>query len=62
MQQPNALFRNEGDGAFTYLPHWASGANDTGFGRGDAYGDFDGDGCLDLYLARLRLRPTSMCC
>ena len=53
VQQPNALFRNEGDGTFTDLPPWASGANDTGFGRGVAYGDFDGDGCLDLYLANI---------
>ena len=53
VQQPNALFRNEGDGTFTDLPPWASGANDTGFGRGAAYGDFDGDGCLDLYLVNI---------
>ena len=46
-------FRNEGDGTFTDLPPWASGANDTGFGRGAAYGDFDGDGCLDLYLVNI---------
>ena len=53
VQQPNALFRNEGDGTFTDLPPWASGANDTGFGRGAVYGDFDGDGCLDLYLVNI---------
>ena len=53
VQQPNALFRNEGDGTFSDLPPWASGANDTGFGRGAAYGDFDGDGCLDLYLVNI---------
>ena len=53
VQQPNALFRNEGDATFTDLPPWASGANDTGFGRGAAYGDFDGDGCLDLYLVNI---------
>ena len=53
VQQPNALFRNEGDGTFTDLPPWASGANDTGFGRGAAYGDYDGDGCLDLYLVNI---------
>ena len=38
---------------FTDLPPWASGANDTGFGRGAAYGDFDGDGCRDLYLVNI---------
>lgn len=53
VQQPNALFRNEGDGTFTDLPPWASGANDTGFGRGAAYGDFDSDGCLDLYVVNI---------
>ena len=26
---------------------------DAGFGRGAAYGDFDGDGCLDLYLVNI---------
>ena len=52
-QQPNALFRNDGDGTFTDLPPWASGANDPGFGRGAAYGDFDGDGCLDLYVVNI---------
>ena len=51
--QPNALFRNEGDGTFSDLPPWASGANDTGFGRGAVYGDFDGDGCLDLYVVNI---------
>ena len=44
---------NNGDGTFTDLPPWASGANDTGFGRGAAYGDFDGDGCLDLYVVNI---------
>ena len=53
VQQPNALFRNDGDGTFTDLPPWASGANDTGFGRGAVYGDFDGDGCLDLYVVNI---------
>ena len=53
VQQPNALFRNDGDGTFTDLPPWASGANDPGFGRGAAYGDFDGDGCLDLYVVNI---------
>ena len=52
-QQPNALFRNEGDGTFSDLPPWSSGANDIGFGRGAAYGDFDGDGCLDLFLVNI---------
>ena len=52
--------RNNGDGTFTDLPPWASGANDTGFGRGAAYGDFDGDGCLDLYLVK-PIWPRTRC-
>ena len=44
------LTRNNGDGTFSDR---ARTANDTGFVRGAAYGDFDGDGCLDLYLVNI---------
>lgn len=51
--QPNLLFRNNrGDGTFTDVSS-ISGAADWGIGRGVAYADFNGDGCLDLYLANM---------
>ena len=51
--QPNMLFRNNGgDGTFTNVSA-ISGAADWGAGRGVVYADFNGDGCLDLYLTNL---------
>ena len=51
--QPNLLFRNNnGDGTFTDVSS-ISGADDWGIGRGVAYADFNGDGCLDLYVTNL---------
>ena len=51
-EQPNLLFRNDGAGAFEDVSS-VSGAADWGTGRGVAYADFNGDGCLDLYVANL---------
>ena len=51
-EQPNVLFRNDGDGTFTDVS-WESGADDPGIGRGGVYLDFDNDGCLDLYVVNL---------
>ncbi len=52
-EQPNLLFRNNsGDGTFTDVSS-ISGADDLGVGRGVAYADFNGDGCLDLYQTNL---------
>ena len=51
-EQPNLLFRNNGEGAFDDVSA-VSGAADWGTGRGVAYADFDGDGCLDLFLVNL---------
>jgi len=52
-EQPNMLFRNNGgDGAFTDYSN-VSGAADWGAGRGVVFADFNGDGCLDLYLTNL---------
>ncbi len=51
-EQPNLLFRNNGAGAFEDVSA-ISGAADWGTGRGVAYADFNGDGCLDLYVANL---------
>lgn len=51
-EQPNVLFRNNGDGSFTDVSP-ISGADDSGVGRGVAYADFNKDGCLDLYMVNL---------
>ena len=51
-QQPNLLFRNNGSGTFENVSP-ISGAADWGTGRGVAYADFNGDGCLDLYVVNL---------
>ena len=51
-EQPNLLFRNNGEGAFEDVSA-VSGAADWGTGRGVAYADFDGDGCLDLFLVNM---------
>jgi enediyne biosynthesis protein E4 len=45
----NALYRNEGDWAFTDVTEEA-GVGDTGFGLGVTVGDYDNDGHLDLYV------------
>jgi len=46
----NKLFRNDGDGNFTDVAAGTALA-DTGKGNGVAWGDYDNDGDLDLYLA-----------
>merc|ERR1711969_363384 len=48
--QDNVLYRNKGDGTFESVGSDA-GVNDAGRGRGVAWGDYDGDGALDLYVA-----------
>ena len=51
-EQPNVLLTNERNGGFTDSSA-GSGADDPGVGRGVAYLDFNGDGCLDLYVVNL---------
>jgi uncharacterized membrane protein YraQ (UPF0718 family) len=51
-QQPNVLLRNEGDGTFANVSS-ASGADDSGIGRGAVYLDYDNDGCLDVFVVNL---------
>ncbi len=53
--QPNVLCRNEGGFKFTDTS-FAAGVDDPGYGMGSTWGDFDGDGWLDLYVAN---RTTS---
>jgi hypothetical protein len=47
--QPNRLYRNRGDGTFGDRAREA-GVDDAGNGAGAAWGDYDNDGRLDLYL------------
>jgi hypothetical protein len=47
---PNVLWRNEGNGTFTDVSV-ASGANEDGWAMGVTFGDYDGDGWLDIFLA-----------
>jgi hypothetical protein len=47
--QPNRLYRNGGDGTFADRARQA-GVDDAGNGAGAAWGDYDNDGRLDLYV------------
>ncbi len=49
--QPNALFRNNGDGTFTEVAERAGVANETGRSLTVSWCDFDLDGWIDLYIA-----------
>ena len=44
------LYRNEGNGTFTDVTY-AAGAADSGWAMGTAFGDYDQDGWVDLYVA-----------
>jgi hypothetical protein len=46
----NALYRNNGNGTFTDVTREA-GVADTGWSTGCAFGDYDRDGNVDLYVA-----------
>jgi hypothetical protein len=47
----NLLFHNEGNGVFTEVSRKAGIANAEGKALGVAFGDFDGDGWPDIYVA-----------
>lgn len=51
-KQPNALFRNRGNGTFEDVSD-ISGADNDGIGRGLAVADFNRDGFLDLVVVNL---------
>lgn len=44
------LYHNNGDGTFTDVTEHAGVANRGGFGMGAAWGDYDNDGFVDLYV------------
>jgi tetratricopeptide (TPR) repeat protein len=46
--EPNALFRNNGDGTFTEITE-AAGVGNLGKGHGVTFADYDNDGDLDIY-------------
>ena len=52
LNQPNAVFINNGDGSFSDVSA-TSGADDPGTGRDVAYGDFNNDGRIDLFVVNL---------
>jgi hypothetical protein len=45
----NILYRNEGDGTFTDVTDFA-GVRDDGWAMGTAFGDFNNDGWMDLFV------------
>ena len=47
---PNVLYRNNGNGTFTDVTRQA-GVGDTHWSTGCAFGDYDRDGNVDLYVA-----------
>ncbi|KIH77888.1 ASPIC and UnbV [Geoalkalibacter ferrihydriticus] len=48
----NKLYLNNGDGTFTdFTAQAGPGIDHPGFTMGSVFGDFDNDGCVDLYLA-----------
>jgi hypothetical protein len=52
LRAPSQLFRNNGDGTFTDVAA-AAGVENLGYAKGVAWGDYDDDGDLDLYVSNL---------
>ena len=53
---PNQLFHNNGDGTFTDVSKAAGIAKYVGKGMGVAFGDMDGDGMTDIFVANDSVR------
>jgi hypothetical protein len=52
IKAPNQLFRNDGDGTFYDIAERA-GVQNLGYTKGIAFGDYDEDGKIDLYVSNL---------
>jgi len=55
---PNKLVHNDGGFQFSNTGAF-SGVDDSGFGTGCSWGDFDGDGLLDLYVSNRSILGSS---
>ena len=57
--QPDALFRNDGDGVFTDVSESTGiAALRLRVGRGATFGDYDNDGDVDIFVVNNRAPPT----
>ena len=57
--QPDALFRNDGDGVFTDVSESAGIASlPLRVGRGATFGDYDNDGDVDIFIVNNHASPT----
>ena len=57
--QPDALFRNDGDGMFTDVSESAGiAALPLRVGRGATFGDYDNDGDVDIFIVNNHAPPT----